>query len=650
MPYRSTIAVALGLLILAGAAPLLQAEDWQPVSADELAMTSEPSAPGAPAVYLYRQVDRDDSSHEERNYERIKILTEAGRDRANIELRYIKNSQAIAFIKARLIRPDGTVSNFDGKIDDKSLVSAGGDQLMAKTFTLPLATVGCILELRYTLRLDYRYIYDSHWVLNSDLFTRYGKFSLRPADGFSLTYSWPRGLPAGSNPPVDKHSQIEMEVHNVPAFVSEEFMPPEDELKYRVDFIYSGDGYSTKDPVAYWKYYGKQMFRTAEHFMDERRAMTRAVAQVVSPADDADTKLRKLYAHVLQMRNLDNETDMTEQERAKLKDNDDVEDVWDHGYGTGNQLTLLYAALVRAAGTNAEVVYVSTRNQYFFSPKIMNSSELNAYVVLVTVNGRQMFLDPGVPFTRFGFLPWFETSVQGLRLDKDGGTWVGTSLPNAFASRTERKATLQLHSDGTLSGKLQVTYTGQDAAWRRAAERLDDAPARTKFLEDEVHGSVAVGVNVTLTNQPDWQGAEQPLIAEYEVSIPGWAESAGRRMLLTMGVFSRDDRHTFEHAEREHPVYFRYLSEHVDSLDIELPSEYQLATLPTARDSNLTNMAYHIGVEQDGSSVQVRRSLIENAILIPASSYPGIREFFQSVRAGDEQQLVLNYNPSAAHH
>ena len=107
MPYRSTIAVALGLLILAGAAPLLQAEDWQPVSADELAMTSEPSAPGAPAVYLYRQVDRDDSSHEERNYERIKILTEAGRDRANIELRYIKNSQAIAFIKARLIRPDG---------------------------------------------------------------------------------------------------------------------------------------------------------------------------------------------------------------------------------------------------------------------------------------------------------------------------------------------------------------------------------------------------------------------------------------------------------------------------------------------------------------------------------------------------------------
>jgi hypothetical protein len=121
-------------------------------------------------------------------------------------------------------------------------------------------------------------------------------------------------------------------------------------------------------------------------------------------------------------------------------------------------------------------------------------------------------------------------------------------------------------------------------------------------------------------------------------------------MLLTMGVFTRDDRHVFEHAEREHPVYFRYLTERVDSLDIELPSNYQLATLPAARDSNLTNMAYHMGVEQDGNTVQLRRSLIENAIIIPATSYSGVREFFQSVRAGDEQQLVLNYNASQAHH
>src|SRR2546423_9541682 len=38
------------------------ADEWQPISPEELKMTSVAEAPGAPAVILYRQVDRDDSA------------------------------------------------------------------------------------------------------------------------------------------------------------------------------------------------------------------------------------------------------------------------------------------------------------------------------------------------------------------------------------------------------------------------------------------------------------------------------------------------------------------------------------------------------------------------------------------------------------
>jgi hypothetical protein len=37
-------------------------DEWQPISQEELKMTSVPEAPGAPAVILYRQVDRNDST------------------------------------------------------------------------------------------------------------------------------------------------------------------------------------------------------------------------------------------------------------------------------------------------------------------------------------------------------------------------------------------------------------------------------------------------------------------------------------------------------------------------------------------------------------------------------------------------------------
>ena len=65
---------------------------FQPVSPEELKMTSEPLAPGAPAIILFRQVDRDDTgrtAHED-NYVRIKILTEEGRKYGDIEIPFYK--------------------------------------------------------------------------------------------------------------------------------------------------------------------------------------------------------------------------------------------------------------------------------------------------------------------------------------------------------------------------------------------------------------------------------------------------------------------------------------------------------------------------------------------------------------------------------
>jgi len=61
---------------------------FQPVSPEELRMTQEPLAPGASAIILFRQVDRDDrgqTAHED-NYFRIKILTEEGRKYGDIEI------------------------------------------------------------------------------------------------------------------------------------------------------------------------------------------------------------------------------------------------------------------------------------------------------------------------------------------------------------------------------------------------------------------------------------------------------------------------------------------------------------------------------------------------------------------------------------
>ena len=85
-----TLARLLPLLCLAVLLTITSAaraaDQWIPPTDEELKMTSQPEVPGAAAVYLFREEITDDHLHSWSNYARIKVLTEAGKEYANVEL------------------------------------------------------------------------------------------------------------------------------------------------------------------------------------------------------------------------------------------------------------------------------------------------------------------------------------------------------------------------------------------------------------------------------------------------------------------------------------------------------------------------------------------------------------------------------------
>jgi Domain of Unknown Function with PDB structure (DUF3857) len=627
------------------------AEDWLPISKEDLEMRSTPKAPNAPAIFLYREVKRDDTGPSESVYERIKILTEAGRDRANIELRYVKNSEVIRGIHARTIRPDGTIVNFNGEIFDKNVVQTSGVKLMAKIFTLPNAEVGSIIEYRYRTDMQPYYVFNSHWILSQSLFTQYGKFSLDRSTTFTLRYSTPIGIPEGATPPNKVAGKIVMEVRDVPAFVTEDYMPPENELKYRVDFIYDDSDYaSDNNPVTYWNKFGKQSYKKVAKFIDEPRAMKEAVAQIIAADDSADAKLRKIYARVQSIRNLSFEEEKGDQEkkREKLKEAGDVGEVWKYGYADGNQITWLFLGLVRAAGFEAYPVYVSTRNKYFFSINMMNTSQLNDNIVVVMLDGKQRFFDPGAKFAAFAELPWYETGVTARLLDKDGGKWISTKMAPSAESRILRKAKFKMTENGTLEGTVDVTYTGQEARWRRLEELSEDETDRKKFLEKQVQAWIPSGSEVQLTSSPEWESSSTEMQAQYSVRIPGWTTGAGSRMFMPTAFFNSREKGMFVHSAREHPIYFDFATQDDDDVSIELPAGLKPSSLPPAHAIEEAAFAYKTTYESTDSSVHLQRSLRLDMTLVATKFYGTVQEFFQKVRSADEEQAVIGRVTKAA--
>ena len=643
------LAVLVSLLLVGTAArrvhPVSAGDEWQPISQDELKMTSEPKAPGAPAIILYRQVDRDDSDvrrAHEYNYIREKIFTEEGRKFADVEIPLVKGKWDIQNIKARTIRPDGSIVNFDGKIYEKEIVKARGLKYLAKTFTLSDVQPGSIIEYHYMIDFAEYLVFDSNWVLSDDLFSKRSKFTLKPYGEWALQWSWPNGLPESAKPPVNENKVIRMEAQDIPAFQVEDDMPPEAAMKFRVDFVYSEDGFE-KEPDKFWKKQGKKMNDAAENFVNKRKAMEQAVAEIVSPSDLPDVKLQKIYARVQKIRNTSFEIQKTEQEqkRAKEKEINNVEDVWKRGYGDGYQVTWLFLGLARAAGFDASPVRIATRDDHFFKPNMMRIRDLNTNVVLVKLNGKDAYFDPGAAFTPFGLLPWSETNTAGLKLDKEGGTWVTTTLPESSVSQIVRKADLNLTSDGSLEGKLTVTFTGLEAQWRRVEERNEDEAHRKKLLEDYVKEIIPAGSEVELTNKPEWTSSAPSLVAEYTLKVPGWVAGAGKRALCSVGLFSGPEKHMFEHSIRVHPLYFHYLFEKTDDVHIELPLGWQVGSLPQAQDNDAKVIAYSLKVENNKGSLHLERHLKCNLTFLEQKYYGALRNFYQSVRSGDDQQIVL---------
>ena len=620
------------------------ADDWQPIAPEELKMASEPNAPGAPAIFLYRQVDRNDEESREFHYSRIKIFTEEGRKYADVEIPFVKGVGNIHKLEARTIRPDGSIVNFDGKVYEKTIVKGRGVKYLAKTFTLPEVQPGTILEYRYSQDINPDFVFDSKWILSAELFTKHAKFSLKKNDDFALIWTWPLGLPPGTDAPKDDHGLIHLETQNVPAFQSEDHMPPENQMKFRVEFIYSR--YLEKDNDKFWKQESKRQYSEVEDFANKNGAMVNALREIVASGDSSEVKLQKIYSRTQQIRNLSFERDKTEQEHAreKLKDIHNVEDVWKRGYGSGYEITWLFLALARAAGFEASPVKVCTRDNSFFDPRLMDAFELNTNLVLIKLDGKDLFFDPGAAFTPYGFLPWNETAVQGLKLDKDGGSWVQTPLPDSSKSHVERKASLKLTDDGNLEGKVTVTFTGLEALWRRLDELDEDDTARKTFLEDEVKQCIPASADVKLTNQPDWSSSATTLVAEYDVKVPGWASSAGRRQLLPVGLFSESEKHMFEHADRTFPIYFYFPFLIQDDVTVELPQGLHVNSLPPQQNVPGKVVSYEMVADGKGGNLHWSRHLSLDILMMQTKYYPALRNFFQTVRAGDEQQVVLSSN------
>lgn len=629
-----------------------RSQDWLPITPAELQMKESPGKPGAPAVLLFYADYQDDNESYNFFYKRIKILNEKGRDYADVEIPYLRSGGSIADLKARTIHPDGSIVEFKGKPFDKVVVKSRGFKFHAKTFTLPEVTVGSIVEYKYKLRWESQYLSDSSWTLQHDLYTVKASYSFYPYQKEFITKHGSARIGYTGNrralnmqPKINNH-RVELDLENVPAFDSEEFAPPEAELKPQIRFYYGGS--ELKSTQDFWNQAGKDWYQSIENFIGNRKEVREAAQQAIGSETDPEKKLKALYARAQQIRNLSYERDRTteEEKREKLKDNENVGEVLKRGYGYRSDINRLFVALARAAGFEASAVRVSNRDSQFFDPNMLAESQLNSEVSIVNLNGKELHLDPGTRFCPFGIVRWTRTSAAAMKLSKNGGTFYMTPNPDSTGAVTRRNAELTLEEDGTLKGKIVVQLNGQEALSRRLDALEEDETGRNKDLEDDVKSWIAASADLKLEKVTGWESTEEPLVAEFSVELPGYASQAGKRMLLPTGIFQAQQKNPFAHAERVHPIYFRYPYQEVDNVHVKLPAGYSIESMPRPQEQNHAAGRILTKRESQAGELFFSRGLEMPVFYVAQENYGTLKDFFNVIQTVDEEQAVLRRGES----
>jgi hypothetical protein len=630
-----------------------RADDWKPIDRADLDMKApivEKDADAEGIFWERRVEDKWDGSRDQRvtrNYVRIKIFTDRGKEAySTIDLEY-EPPASIGDISGRTIKPDGSILELKKQdVFDRTLVKAGGIKIKAKSFALPGVEPGAVIEYRWRESNNDQSEFYVKLPVQSSIPYRLVRFSVKPLPlpGIVMrTQSF-----QGQIPPFlrDSDGFNTTTVENVPAAHEEPDMPPDDSAKFWMLIYYDEDKKLT--PEKFWPQFAKEVYEKRKPYIKVNDDVRSAAAKITADASTQEQKLQRLFEFCRsKIKNVNiSASGITAEEKAKLKDNKSPSDTLKAGAGTGFDIDMLFVALAAAAGFDARPVSLPNRDRVLFQPGFADGFFLRDYEVAVRVGAQWRFFDPASTYVPFGMLRWQEEGEQALICDPKDPSFVPTPMSGPDKSLTKRVANLTLDEEGTLEGDVTVAYTGHTAVVMKFEGDSDSAAEREKKVIDAVKSrlSTAEVTNVRIENAMD---LDKPLVYSYHIKAPGYAQRTGKRLFLQPAFFEHGLPARYTTEERRYPIYFHYPWSEDDDVTVQLPAGYELdhADAPSPfKVGETTEYNVVIQISKDKKTLHYKRSFLfggKNAILFPAAVYPNLKKIFDALHESDEHTITL---------
>lgn len=624
-------------------------DDWIPIDPSDLALKEPKVEKDADAEAIFWEVKIDDSSDSQlavKHYLRIKIFTERGREKySKIDLLFPKGMK-IKDVAVRVIKPDGTIVELKKEdIFEKTIAKADGIKVKAKSFAVPGLEPGVILEYRYKEILQDAAANNMALMLQQDIPVQQISYYVKPhpSSGMkSMAFNVPEPKFVK-----DKGNYYRLSMTNVPAFREEANMPPEDQVKSWVLIYYTND----RSMIAndYWAKYGGLLVQNYKDWTKPTGDVKKVAAELTAGANTSEEKITKIFDYVrTQIKNVDYDYSITDEQRDKIKDNNNPGDTLKRKTGNSSDVDFLFAALAKAAGLEVRIAFTGNRNELFFTPRNAHSRFIERSAIAVEVGNGYRFYDPCKLYLPMGMLPWFSEDQHAMMMGDKDFFWTKTPIATPEKSVEKRKGKFTLLEDGTLEGEVRIEYTGHFAFGRKSRNDELSQTQREDRLKEEIKARLSTAEISDIKIENVTEMGDKPFVYTFKIRVPNYASKVGKRLFLQPGVFEYGSSPIFNTTTRTHQIYFHYPWSEEDDITIVLPKGFSLdnadAPNPIGDDAKISLLDIKMGLAKDTNTLSYKRRFYfggGNNYLFPKELYQPLKNLFDTFHKANIHQITL---------
>ncbi|MBJ6366575.1 DUF3857 domain-containing transglutaminase family protein [Snuella sedimenti] len=430
--------------------------------------------------------------------------------------------------------------------------------------------------------------------------------------------------------------KVSYKVKHIEATKPEDYSPLFSDIMPKVLFAsqqFALEGVQTK--VEDWNDFGKWMYHDLiKDTHDLPESTINMVKDLVKDETTAIDKAKKIYKYVQdKTRYISVQVGIGGWKPFNTSEVDKL------GYGDCKGLTNYTMSLLRAVGltSNYTVVYAGSGQRNIEND--FASVQGNHVILNIPIeNQEDIWLECTSQKLPFGFIGDFTDDRDVLVITPEGGKIAHTKKYTTAESTQVLNGTYSISNEGGMEATANIRSKGiqYDDKLRLETETERDLDVHYKKRWKYINSLTIDKMDI----ENDKNNIE--FIETIAFKASNYSKLVGDRMLVTINALNRNMHIPDRYRERKWPVKIRRGFKDVDKVEIKLPQDYKVESLPKNKVIETKFGSYKAEIEVvGGKTLLYKRQFIVNDGAFPKEDYDSFRTFYKEVAKQDNSKIAL---------